>query len=184
MPRDYMTGDQRFASERADVLTYETEPLTDDVTIVGPVAPTLYVSTDGTDADFDVKLIDVFPDDALNWPGDTTGFKVAGYQQLVRGEPFRARYRHDPANPTALPYARPDSLHFMMPDIDHTFKKGHRIMVQVQSSWFPLTDRNPQKFVPNIFEAKAEDYTAAKMSVYHTTKMTSRIDVHVLPPGK
>ncbi len=181
MPRDYMSGDQRFASARADVLTYQTEPLTEDVTIVGPVAPTLYVSTTGTDADFDVKLIDVFPDDAPNWPGDTTGFKVAGYQQLVRGEPFRGRYRHDPSKPEAFFPNRTDSLHFTMPDIDHAFKKGHRIMVQVQSSWFPLNDRNPQTFVPNIFEAKPEDYTSATMSLYHTQKMTSRIDVHVLP---
>lgn len=183
MPRDYMSGDQRFASARPDVLSYETDPLTEDVTIVGPVAPTLYVATTGGDADFDVKLIDVFPDDAPNWPGDSSGFKVAGYQQLVRGEPFRGRYRHDPANPVSFArlFGHPDSLHFVMPDIDHTFKKGHRIMVQVQSSWFPLNDRNPQTFVPNIFEAKPKDYKSATMSVYHTQRMTSRLDVHVLP---
>jgi putative CocE/NonD family hydrolase len=203
MPRDYMTGDQRFASERADVLTYETEPLTEDVTIVGPIAPTLYVSVRDNsafpgitkssatkalehDADFDVKLIDAFPDDSPNWPGDSTGFKVAGYQQLVRGEPFRARYRRDPAKPVSMEvnFTGQDSLHFSMPDIDHTFKRGHRIMVQVQSSWFPLTDRNPQTFVPNIFEAKPEDYKSLTMSVYHTQQITSRIDVYVLPPGR
>ncbi len=183
MPRDYMSGDQRFASSRSDVLTYETEPLAEDVTILGPVSPTLYVSTTGTDADFDVKLIDVFPDDAPNWPGDTSGFKVGGYQQLVRGEPFRGRYRHDASKPRAFSPNQPDSLHFVMPDVDHTFKKGHRIMVQVQSSWFPLNDRNPQTFVESIFEAKPADYKTATMSVYHTQKKTSRIDVHVLPGG-
>jgi putative CocE/NonD family hydrolase len=184
MPRDYMSGDQRFASARADVLTYATDPLTEDVTIVGPIAPMLYVATTGTDGDFDVKLIDVFPDDAPSWPGDTSGFKVAGYQQLVRGEPFRGRYRRDPGNPVAFVPGAPDSLHFVMPDVDHTFRKGHRIMVQVQSSWFPLTDRNPQTFVANIFEAKPEDYKSATISVFHTQTMTSRLDVHVLPPGK
>ena len=140
------------------MVTFQTDPLTEDVTIVGPVAPVLHVATSGTDADFDVKLIDVFPADAPNWPGDTTGFIVAGYQQLVRGEPFRGRYRRDPAKPVAFVPNQPDSLRFAMPDIDHTFKKGHRIMVQIQSSWFPLTDRNPQTFVPNIFEAKPEDF--------------------------
>ena len=181
MPRDYMTGDQRFASKRADVLTYQTDPLTQDVTIIGPVAPMLHVATSGTDADFDVKLIDVFPDDAPNWPGDTTGFVVAGYQQLVRGEPFRGRYRRDPAKPVAFVPNRPDSLHFAMPDINHTFKKGHRIMVQIQSSWFPLNDRNPQTFVPNIFEAAPKDFQAATMRVYHSAARSSRIDVRVMP---
>jgi uncharacterized protein len=180
MPRDYMTGDQRFASARKDVLTFQTDPLAEDVTIYGPVSPVLHVSTSGTDADFDVKLIDVFPDDAPNWPGDTTGFKVAGYQQLVRGEPFRGRYRRDPSQPIAFVPNQPDSLRFSMPDIDHTFKKGHRIMVQVQSSWFPLNDRNPQTFVPNIFEAKPGDFRVATMRVYHSATQPSRIDVHVL----
>lgn len=181
VPAEFMTGDQRFASKRADVLTFQTDPLTDDVTIVGPVAPVLHVATSGSDADFDVKLIDVFPADAPNWPGDTTGFTVAGYQQLVRGEPFRGRYRRDPAKPVAFVPSKPDSLRFAMPDIDHTFRKGHRIMVQVQSSWFPLTDRNPQAFVSNIFEAHAQDFQKATMRVYHSTGRESRIDVHVLP---
>ena len=182
MPREYMTGDQRFASRRPDVVTFQTEPLTEDVTIVGQVTPVLHVATSGTDADFDVKLIDVFPDDAPNWPGDTTGFKVAGYQQLVRGEPFRARYRRDVSRPVAFVANRPDSLKFSMPDVNHTFKKGHRIMVQVQSSWFPLTDRNPQTFVPNIFEAKPEDFKKATMRVYHTPTQSSRLEVRVLSP--
>jgi putative CocE/NonD family hydrolase len=181
MPRDYMTGDQRFASKRSDVVTYQTEPLTADVTVVGAVSPVLHVATSGTDGDFDVKLIDVFPADAPNWPGDTTGFAVAGYQQLVRGEPFRGRYRRDPAKPVAFIPNQPDSLRFSMPDINHTFKKGHRIMIQIQSSWFPLNDRNPQTFVPNIFEAKPEDFQKATMRVYHAPGRESRIDVRVLP---
>ena len=155
------------------------------MTIAGPVAPVLHVATSGTDADFVVKLIDVFPDDAPNWPGDTTGFVVAGYQQLVRGEPFRGRYRRDPAKPVAFVPNQPDSLRFAMPDINHTFKKGHRIMVQIQSSWFPLTDRNPQTFVPNIFEAKPSDFKSATMRVYHTrsTKiLVSRFSAAVRRP--
>jgi uncharacterized protein len=175
-----MTGDQRFASKRADVLTFQTAPLTEDVRIIGPVTPVLHVSTSGTDADFDVKLIDVFPEDAPNWPGDTTGFKVAGYQQLVRGEPFRGRYRRDPAKPIAFVPGKPDSLRFTMPDINHTFRKGHRIMVQIQSSWFPLNDRNPQTFVKNIFEAKPEDFRKATMRVYHSAMQASRVEVLVL----
>jgi putative CocE/NonD family hydrolase len=181
MPRDYMSGDQRFASKRADVLTFQTDPLTEDVTVAGPVAPVLHVSTSGTDADFVVKLIDVFPNDAPNWAGDTTGFVVAGYQQLVRGEPFRGKFRRDPAKPVAFVPNRPDSLHYAMPDINHTFKKGHRIMVQIQSSWFPLIDRNPQTFVPNIFEASPADFKTATMRVYHTAGKESRITVHTLP---
>ncbi len=181
MPRDYMTGDQRFASKRGDVLTFETEPLTEDVTVSGPVAPVLHVATSGSDADFIVKLIDVFPDDAPNWPGDTSGFKVAGYQQLVRGEPFRGRYRRDPAKPVAFVRNQPDSLRFAMPDINHTFKKGHRIMVQIQSAWFPLIDRNPQTFVPNIFEAKPADFQRATMRVFHTPVQSSRLELRVLP---
>jgi predicted acyl esterase len=100
----------------------------------------------------------------------------------VRGEPFRGRYRRDPAKPVAFVANKPDSLKFSMPDINHTFKKGHRIMVQIQSSWFPLTDRNPQTFVPNIFEAKPEDFKAAQMRVYHTAAQSSRLDVRVLSP--
>lgn len=181
MPRDYMSGDQRFASQRPDVITFQTAPLDADVTISGPVSPLLHVSTTGTDADFDVKLIDVFPDNAANWPGDSSGFQVAGYQQLVRGEPFRGRYRRAFDKPIAFVPGQPDSLRFTMPDVHHTFRKGHRIMVQVQSSWFPLTDRNPQTFVPNIFEARREDFVKATMRVYHTPARASRVDVLVLP---
>ncbi|HLA89460.1 MAG TPA: CocE/NonD family hydrolase [Gemmatimonadaceae bacterium] len=181
MPREYMVGDQRFASKRADVLTYVSDVLTSDVTIVGPVSPVLHVATSGTDGDFDVKLIDVWPDDAPAWPGDTSGFQVAGYQQMVRGEPFRGKFRRSFERPLPFVPNQPDSLRFEMPDINHTFRKGHRIMVQVQSSWFPLTDRNPQTFVPNIFEAKPEDFVKATMRVYHAPGRASRLEVRVLP---
>jgi putative CocE/NonD family hydrolase len=180
MPRDYMVGDQRFASARKDVLTFVSDVLTEDVTITGPVSPVLHAATTGTDADFDVKLIDVWPDNAPNWPGDTTGFQVAGYQQLVRGEPFRGRYRRSASAPVAFTPIQPDSLRFAMPDIHHTFRAGHRIMVQVQSSWFPLTDRNPQTFVPNIFEASPADFVKATMRVYHEPRRASRLDVRVI----
>ena len=181
MPRDYMVGDQRFASQRPDVLTYASDVLTADVTVAGPISLVLHVSTSGTDADFDVKFIDVWPDDAPNWPGDTTGFRVAGYQQLLRGEPFRGKFRRSFEVPVAFIPNQPDSLRFEMPDVNHTFRKGHRIMVQVQSSWFPLTDRNPQTFLPNIFEASPTDFVRATMRVYHAPARASRIEMLVLP---
>jgi putative CocE/NonD family hydrolase len=184
MPRDYITADQRFASRRPDVIVFQTEPLTEDVTMAGPVNPVLHVATTGTDADFVVKLIDVFPDDAANWPGDSSGFRVAGYQQLVRGEPFRGKFRRSFSNPVAFVPNQPDSIRFSMPDINHTFRKGHRIMVQVQSSWFPHIDRNPQTFVPNIFWAKPEDFRAATMRVYHSPGKLTRLEVGVVPAPK
>jgi hypothetical protein len=180
-PAEYMTADQRFAARRPDVLVYQTDVLTEDVTLTGPVSPVLHISTTGTDADFIVKLIDVFPDSAPNWPGDASGFTVAGYQQLVRGEPMRAKFRRSREKPTALVPNQPDSLKFDMPGINHMFRKGHRIMVQVQSTWFPQIDRNPQTFVPNIFEAKPSDFKVATMRVYHTPAKPSRINVGVLP---
>jgi putative CocE/NonD family hydrolase len=181
MPRDYITADQRFASRRPDVLTYQTDVLSSDVTLTGPVNPVLHVSTSGTDADFIVKLIDVFPDTASNWPGDMSGFTVGGYQQLVRGEPFRARYRRSWDKPSAMVPDAPDSVKFEMPSIHHTFRRGHRIMVQIQSSWFPHIDRNPQTFVPNIFEAKPGDFQKATMRLYHSPAKATRLELRRLP---
>ena len=180
MPRDYITADQRFASRRPDVLTYQTDVLTDDITLTGPISPILHVSTTGSDADFIVKLIDVFPDSAANWPGDASGFVVGGYQQLVRGEPIRARYRRSFEKPVPMVPGKADSVKFEMPSIHHTFKRGHRIMVQVQSSWFPHIDRNPQTFVPNIFEAKPSDFRKATMRVYHMPTKLSRLEMRRL----
>ena len=184
MPRDYITADQRFASRRTDVLTYQTEVLTSDITLTGPISPVLHVSTSGTDADFIVKLIDVFPDSAAFWTGDQTRFPVGGYQQLVRGEPFRARYRRSFEKPSPMVANVADSIRFEMPSIHHTFRRGHRIMVQLQSTWFPHIDRNPQRFVPNIFEAKATDFQAATMRIYHSAAKPTRLEVRRLPDGQ
>jgi hypothetical protein len=181
MPRDYITDDQRFAARRPDVLVYQTDVLSEDVTLSGPVNPVLHVSTTGSDADFIVKLIDVFPNNAPNWAGDQSGFIVGGYQQLVRGEPFRARYRRSFEKPVAMVPNQADSIRFEMPSIHHTFKKGHRIMVQVQSTWFPHIERNPQTFVPSIFFAKPSDYKTATMRVYHNAAKPTRIEVMQLP---
>lgn len=181
MPRDYITDDQRFASRRPDVLVYQTDVLAEDVTLSGPVNPVLHVNTTGSDADFIVKLIDVFPANAPNWTGDQSGFMVGGYQQLVRGEPFRARYRRSFEKPVAMVPNQADSIRFEMPSIHHTFKKGHRIMVQVQSTWFPHIERNPQTFVPSIFFANPADYKTATMRVYHNAAKPTRIEVMRLP---
>ena len=172
MARQYMDGDQRFLQKRSDVLTYVTPPLSQDVTVAGPVSPALYVSTTGTDSDFDVKLIDVFPNDL--------GPKLSGYQQLVRGEPFRGKFRRSFAHPVPFTPGQIDQIQFTMPDVDHCFRKGHRIMVQVQSSWFPLTDRNPQTFT-NIPTAKTSDFKKAAERVYRCSHAASFVEVHIAP---
>ena len=169
MPREYMTEDQRFASRRPDVLVYQTAPLTEDVSVMGAVTVDLSVSTSGTDADFVVKLIDVFPDSTQNAPGERTGFARGGYQMLLRGEPVRAQFRDGYEQPKALIPNKPVSLSYELNDVAHTFRRGHRIMVQVQSTWFPLMDRNPQVFVPNIAFASEKDFRPATMRVYHAS---------------
>ena len=161
MPGDYMTYDQRFASRRPDVLSYSTQPLDHDVTIAGPVVPSLRVSTSGTDSDFVVKLIDVYPSD---YP-TSEKLRMGGYEQLVRGEPFRGKFRTSNAKPEPFVPNQPARLEYVMPDVCHTFRPGHRIMVQIQSSWFPLIDRNPQRFV-DIPNAKPEDFQKAAERVY------------------
>jgi len=165
MPGDYMTYDQRFASQRPDVLTYQTDPLDHDITVAGPISPSLTVSTSGTDSDFVVKLIDVYPNDYPDPDPNASHVHMAGYQQLVRGEPFRGKYRNSLSKPEAFQPNLPAKLEFVMPDVCHTFRPGHRIMVQIQSSWFPLTDRNPQKFM-TIPNAKATDFVKATERVY------------------
>ncbi len=170
MARTYMDADQRFVQGRADVLTYETEPLSEDVTIAGPVAASLFVSTSGSDSDFDVKLVDVYPAQA--------GAKLSGYEQLVRGEPFRGKFRNGFEHPAAFAAGEIQGIHFAMPDVDHCFYRGHRIMVQVQSSWFPLTDRNPQTFT-DIPTAKPSDFQKATERVYRSRNTASFLDVYV-----
>jgi putative CocE/NonD family hydrolase len=165
VPQEYMTADQRFTAKRPDVLVYVTEPLAEDVTVAGEVSPRLWVSSSGTDSDFDVKLIDVYPMDYPDPKPNPQEVKMGGYQQLVRGEPFRAKYRNSFEKPEALVANQPTAISFSLPSVNHAFRRGHRIMVQIQSSWFPLTDRNPQKFV-NIPEATEADFQKATERVY------------------
>ena len=179
MPFDYMTEDQRFASQRPDVLVYETEPLDQDITVVGPITPVLKVSTSGTDSDFVVKLIDVYPNDYPDPDPNPAEVHMGGYQQLVRGEPFRGKFRKSLEKPEPFIPGQPEKIEFVMPDVCHTFRPGHRIMIQIQSSWFPLTDRNPQKFV-DIPKAKASDFQKAVERVYLGGNEGTRIRVFVL----
>ncbi len=166
---EYMYADQRFASRRSDVLTYRTDPLDKDVTVAGPIAVRLHVSSSGSDADFVVKVIDEYPDSGSS----------PGYQLLVRGEPMRARFRNSFSNPEALQPGKETQVNFAMPDVNHAFLRGHRIMIQIQSSWFPLVDRNPQTFV-NIPSAKSTDFVKAKHRVYHTSQADSAMVLPIL----
>ena len=185
MTGNYMTDDQRFASKRPDVLVFQTDPLEDDLTFAGPIRALLHVSTTGTDSDFVVKLVDVYPDayPEQEVPAGNKPFgyvmPMSGYQQLVRGEPFRGRFRNGFDKPEAFEPGKPAKIDFELPDIYHTFRRGHRVMVQIQSSWFPLTDRNPQKFVPSIPNAKASDFQKATQRVYRSRTAPSSITVQV-----
>jgi uncharacterized protein len=191
--QEYMVADQRSYTRRPDVLVYQTEPLEEDVTLAGPVSPRLHVSTSGTDSDYVVKLVDVYPNDypepetAAAAPGaprpnevPMPTERIAGYQQLVRGEPMRARFRNSWEKPEAMTPGKVEALNFDMPDILHTFRRGHRIMVQIQSSWFPLADLNPQTFV-DIPNAKASDFKKATERVYVDKAQPSAVMVGVLP---
>jgi putative CocE/NonD family hydrolase len=198
-PRDFMTEDQRFAATRPDVLVYQTDPLTEDITVAGSIKPELFVSSSGTDSDFIVKLIDVFPDDyqypetgnklpngqpeRMRPPLDSAGAILTpnGYAMLLRGEPFPARFRNSFERPEPLRPNVPAKISYVMPGIVHTFKKGHRIMVQVQSTWFPLVARNPQKFMANYKLGTDADFQKATERVYHSAQYPSRI---ILPVWK
>jgi putative CocE/NonD family hydrolase len=188
VPQRYMVDDQRFASSRPDVLVYQTDPLEEDVTIAGPISPKLKVASTGTDSDFVVKLIDVYPE---NYPDpdepdngkrilDAPPLHMGGYQQLLRGEPFRAKFRNSWEKPEPLTPGKQTEIDFAMPDLFHTFRAGHRIMVQVQSSWFPLTDRNPQTFT-DIPNAKPEEFKKATEQVFHQKDAASGVEVLVMP---
>ena len=179
-PRPYMTDDQRFASKRDDVLVFQTEPLKTDVTLAGEIIADLKISSDQTDADWVVKLIDVYPDDMENHRRTPPGIKLAGYQQMVRSEAFRSRFRNSYENPEPLVPGKVTTVEVPLQDVYHTFKKGHRIMIHVQSTWFPLIDRNPQKYVDNIFKADAEDFVKARHRVYHSEKHPSAIKVRMI----
>jgi putative CocE/NonD family hydrolase len=179
MIREYMDEDQRFASRRPDVLVYETGPLDKDVTIAGPLQAELYVSTSGTDADWIVKLIDVYPDTAKDNDPNPCGIKMGGYQMMVRGDIMRGKYRNSWEKPEPFVPGKVTKVSFNLQDIFHSFLKGHRIMIQIQSSWFPLADLNPQKFI-NIYHAKASDFQKAVQKVYHSKQYPSCIKVMVL----
>jgi uncharacterized protein len=179
-PRSYPLEDQRFAASRPDVLVYETEPLTEDLTFAGPLKATLQVSTTGTDADWIVKLIDAYPGDYPNPEPNPGNVQLGGCQQLVRGDVFRGRFRGSFEKPEPFVPNQVTRVEFTMPDILHTFRVGHRLMVQVQSSWFPLVDRNPQSFV-DIATAKAEDFRKATHRVYRAANAASGLTVGVLP---
>jgi len=173
----YIVTDQRFAAQRSDVLVYQTEPLADSLTVTGRLKADIFLSSSGTDADLIVKLIDVLPgrEDGIQ---STTG-EPAGYQRLVRAEVFRCKFRNSFEKPEPLIPGQVAEVGFDINEIAHTFKKGHRIMVQVQSSWFPLVDRNPQTFV-DIPTAAAGDFRKATIRVYHDAQHASGIILPVL----
>ncbi len=189
VPQRYMVDDQRFASYRPDVLVYETDPLEEDVTIAGPISPRLKIASSGTDSDFDVKLIDVYPENYPDPPSNSRPNKrvqdepplhMGGYQQLLRGEPFRAKFRKSWEKPEPLTPGKEAEINFTMPDLYHTFRHGHRIMVQVESTWFPLTDRNPQTFT-DIPNAKPEQFQKATEQVFRQKDAASGVEVLVMP---
>ena len=193
VPQEYVVGDQRFAASRTDVLVYQGEVLEEDITIAGPIIARLFVSTSGTDSDFVVKLIDVYPTELnaenAGSPAAPTApprdvpvprQQMAGYQQLIRGEPFRAKFRKSFVTPSPMVPNQVEKIEFALPDVLHTFRRGHRIMVQIQSSWFPLVDRNPQTFV-RIPEARASDYVKATQRVFRGGAEASSVLLPVLP---
>jgi putative CocE/NonD family hydrolase len=180
MSPDYMVADQRFAARRPDVIVYQTEPLAQDLTVAGPIQVELHVATSGTDADWIVKLIDVYPDDTPDPTPNPRGVRLGGYQQLVRGDVMRGKFRGSFEKPEPFVPDRPTLVKFALPDSYHTFRSGHRLMVQVQSSWFPLIDRNPQSFV-DIYSARPADFRKATQRVYRTKELASRIVPLVLP---
>jgi len=179
MQREYMTADQRFASRRPDVLTYETDVLDKDVTLAGNIWANLKVSTSGTDADWVVKVIDVYPDSAQNNRFTTPGTFMSGYEQMVRSEAMRGKFRNGFDKPAPFVPNEVTPVNFELQDVLHTFKKGHRIMVQVQSTWFPLIDRNPQVF-ENIMKAKDTDFKKATNKVYTSKEHPSYLKVRVV----
>ena len=181
MTREYMVDDQRFASRRPDVLTYETEVLQEDLTLAGPVRAQLWVSTSGTDSDFIIKLIDVFPGDAEDFETTSPRRHMSGYQMLVRSEVIRGRFRNSYEQPTPFVPDQPTLVTLELQDVLHTFRPGHRVMIQIQSTWFPLVDRNPQQFIENVFEAGPGDYVKATQRVHRSMTHPSVIRLQSLP---
>ena len=188
VPQRYMDDDQRFVTTRSDVLVYQSEPLAEDVTVVGPIRPHLRIASTCTDSDFVVKLIDVYPEDFKSPNAEHASAKrspappviMQGYQMLIRGEPMRAKYRNSWESPEPIKPGVMTNVDFSMQDVNHTFLRGHRIMVQIQSSWFPLVDRNPQVF-EDIAKAKPEDFQKATETIFHQADAASGIELLVLP---
>jgi putative CocE/NonD family hydrolase len=172
--KPWLVSDQRAFSDRTDVLSYVTEPLSAPLQVSGAAMVNLFASTSGTDADWVVKLIDVYPDEMPNQP------ELGGYQLGIAMDIFRGRYRQGFDKPLAIPANKVERYRFELPNADHVFLPGHRVMVQVQSSWFPLYDRNPQTFVPNIFYAKPGDYQKATQRIYHAPGMESTLELPVV----
>ncbi len=170
----WLTDDQRFADGRPDVLSWQTDTLNEDVTITGNVFAKLFASTTGSDADWVVKLIDVYPEDYKKEP------KMSGYELMIADDVFRGRFRHSFTKPEPIIPGKVEAYTIDLHGADHVFKKGHKIMVQIQSTWFPVIDRNPQKYVPNIFEAKESDYQQATQKVYHSVGFASCIELPVV----
>jgi hypothetical protein len=170
----WLVDDQREASGRTDVLAYASAPLTQPVKISGQPAVNLVASTSGTDADWVVKVIDVYPDEVAGQP------TMGGYQLMVSADIFRGRYRDGFDTPRAIAADQPLPYRFTLPTANHVFLPGHRMMVQIQSSWFPLYDRNPQTFVPSIFRATAADYRKATQRIYHAPGHDSFIELPVV----
>ncbi len=174
-----MVEDQRFASRRPDVLTYETSPLTEDLVIAGPIIASLQVATTGTDADWIVKLIDVFPEDTPNDSPRGEEIQMGGYQMLLAGEVFRSKFRNSFEKAEPVVPGEITHLEFDLRDKHHCFLKGHKIMIQVQSSWFPVIGRNPQKFV-DIYHASEADFQQATQRVYRSQEKPSFLKLNVL----
>ena len=180
MTQEYMVDDQRFASRRPDVLVYETAILEEDLTLAGPLLAHLMVSITGGDADWIVKLIDVYPPEFPNNPTTRKGMQMGEYQQMVRSEVIRGRFRNSYEKPTPFVPGNIEKVNLELLDVLHCFKKGHKIMIQIQSTWFPLVDLNPQKYVDNIYNAGADDFIKASHRVYHQPGKESYIELGVL----
>jgi hypothetical protein len=180
---DYMSDDQRFAARRPDVVCFASDVLESDVDLAGPLEATLWVSTTGTDADFVVKLVDVYPAEYADPEPNPRGVRMGGYQQLIRAEVMRGKFRNGFEKPEPFSPGEPTLVRFTLPDVAHSFRSGHRIMVQVQSSWFPLVDRNPQTFT-DIYRATEGDFRRATHRIHHTPALPSGLEVTLAPRGR
>ena len=172
----WLVEDQRFVQDRPDVLSWQTEPLAEDVVVAGEISAKLFASTTGGDADFIAKLIDVYPEQ------NTPDFKLGGYELMVANDVFRARFRNSFTKPEPMTAGQVTPVTIDLHTQSYRFKRGHRIMVQVQSSWFPIIDRNPQTWVPNIFEAKESDYKPQTHRIWRTPQSASRVEIQTIAP--